>query len=88
MAQLVEALPYKPEGRGLPLCSLASFGRSMTLGSAQPLIEPGISSGGKAGRCVGQQTCHLHVPIVKKFWEPQNPAALRACRGIAYLLSS
>jgi len=71
-----------------PTCSLASFGRTMILGSAQPLTEPGISSGGKAGRCVIHQPCHLHVLIVKKFWEPQTPAALKACTGIAYLLSS
>jgi len=71
-----------------PMCSLASFGRTMTLGSAQPVTEPGIHSGGKAGRCLCQQPCHLLVHIVKKFWKPLTPAALRACTGLAYLLSS
>ena len=74
----------------VPTCSLASFGRTMTLGSAQPLTEPGVFSGGggKACPCVGQQPYHLHVPIVKKFWEPQTPAALKACARLSYLLSS
>ena len=46
MAQLVEALRYKPEGRGFdsPMVSLEFFidspsGRTMALGSIHPLTE-------------------------------------------------
>ena len=50
MAQLVEELRYKPEGRGFDSkwghwdTSLNSSGRTMALGSTQPLTE--ISSRG------------------------------------------
>jgi hypothetical protein len=57
VAQLLEALRYKPDGRGLDsqLMSLGyfhwlnSFGRTRALASTQP----GIFPGGKGGRCVG-----------------------------------
>ena len=26
--------------------------------------------------------CHLHMPIVQKFWKPQPPRGLRACSGV------
>jgi hypothetical protein len=46
----------------------------MALGSTQPLTEIShrVPPGDKGGRCVGLTT-----------WEPERPAALRACVGIA-----
>jgi hypothetical protein len=58
MAQLVEAPRYKPEGRGLDSeCVKGIFllhnpsGRTMSLGSTQPLTE--TFPGSKGGQCVG-----------------------------------
>jgi hypothetical protein len=68
MAQLVEALCYKPEGRGF------DWNFSLTL-SFWPHCGPGFDSAsngneyqkyflrGKGGRCLGL-TNHLHVSIV------------------------
>ena len=52
VAQLVEALRYKPEGRGFDSRHNPS-GRTMALWSTQLLTEPGIFPGGKGRRCVG-----------------------------------
>jgi hypothetical protein len=55
VAQLVEALHYKPEGRGFDFrrCHLHNpFGRTMALGSTQPVTEistRNISLGGGGG---------------------------------------
>ena len=61
MAQLFEALRYKPEGRGFD--SLGFFMDLILPGSTQPLTEmrTGNSSGtvgegAKGGRCVGLTT--------------------------------
>ena len=40
VAQLVKALRYKPEGRGIDSPS----GRNMALGSTEPLIEKSLKS--------------------------------------------
>jgi hypothetical protein len=60
----------------------------VALRSTQPLTEtvPGIFPGGKGGRCVGLQACHLHVPTVFKsgslyLLEPSGP--VQVCNGIA-----
>ena len=69
MTQLVEALQYKP--RSIPDGVIEIYhchnpsGRTMALGSTQPLTEMSTrdaSLGVKDGRCVGLQT--FHVPIV------------------------
>jgi hypothetical protein len=48
VAQLVETLGYKPDGRGFDSRWCNPFGRTMALGSNQPLTErstPGIFPG-------------------------------------------
>ena len=100
MAQLVEALRYKPEGRGFD-SGWCRWNFSLTK-SFQPHYGPGVDSashrneyqeyflGGKAGRCLGWQTYDLHVPTVLKsvslnLLEPSGP--LQACNGIDFSLS-
>jgi hypothetical protein len=60
------------------------FGRTMALGSTQPLTEmsTSISSGGKDGRCVGLTTLPPSCADCLEIWEPQPPGNLRACRGL------
>ena len=92
VAQLVEALRYKPEGRGFdsPMVSLEFFhlhnpsDRTMALGSTQPLIEMStrnISWGGKGGRCVRLITLPPSCVDCLEILEPQPPN-LRACTGL------
>ena len=64
-------------------------GRTMALGSTQPLTEMStgnISWGVKAAGAYGWQPCHLHVPTVLKsgsldLLEPSGP--VQACNGTA-----
>ena len=68
------------------------FGRTMALGSTQPLTEMGtrnISWGVKAAGAYGWQPYHLHVPTVLKsgslnLLEPSGP--VQACNGIAFCM--
>ena len=84
VAQLVEALRYKSEGRGFD-----PSGRTMSLGSTQPLIElstRNISWGAKGGRCVGLTTLPPSCADCLEIWglnllEPSGP--VQACNGIA-----
>jgi len=64
VAQLVEALWYNPEGHGFDWFN--PFGRTMALGSTQPLTEivPGIFSRGKAAGALDWKPSHLHGPNV------------------------
>jgi len=64
--QLVEALRYKPEGRGF------DFRFSLT----QPLNRRRWPVRGD------DKFYHLHVPIVIKSWAPQPPGTLRARPGL------
>jgi len=91
VAQLVEALRYKPEGRGFDSrwChlefSLPSFFR--------PHYGPGVDEtsirneyqeyflGGKGGRCVRLTTLLPLYTDRLEIWEPQPPGTLRACPG-------
>jgi hypothetical protein len=58
-------------------------GRTMALGSTQPLTEvTGILPGGKGGRCVGLTTLLPSCADCLQFWEPQPPGTLRACPGL------
>jgi hypothetical protein len=97
IAQLVEALRYKPEGRGFDTrwChwnfSLAlSFWPHYGPGLTQPLKEMStrnISWGVKATGAQGWQPYHLNVPTVLKsgslnLLEPSGP--IQACNGIAF----
>jgi hypothetical protein len=65
MAHLVEALPFKSEGREFNYrcchCNITfnrSSGRTLVLRSTQPKqkTEPGLSPGNEGGRCVGLTT--------------------------------
>jgi hypothetical protein len=92
VAQLVEALRFKPEGRGFDSrrC-LSNF--SLTQ-SFRPHWCPGVDSasnrngyqeyilGGKGGRCVGLTTWPPSCADCHKIWDPQPPGALRTCPGL------
>jgi hypothetical protein len=59
-------------------------GRTMALGSTQPLTEmsTGIFPGGKGCRCVGLTNLAPSCADCLKIWEPQPPGTLRACQGL------
>jgi hypothetical protein len=59
-------------------------GRTMTLGTTQPLTEISTRniSWGKGGRCVGLTTLPPSCADCLKIWEPQTPGNLRACQGL------
>jgi hypothetical protein len=96
MAQLVEALRYKPEGRGFD-SRLCNWNFSLTW-SFWLHCGPGVDLacnrneyqeyflGGKGGWCVGLTTLPPSCADCLKIWEPQPPRTLRAvqtCNGIA-----
>jgi hypothetical protein len=61
------------------------FGRTVALGSTQPLTERStrnISWGGKGGRCVGLTTLPPSSADCLEIWGPQPPGTLRACPGL------
>ena len=99
VAQLVEALRYKSEGRGFD-SRWCHWNFSLTQ-SFWPHYGPGVDSAsnrneyqeyflrGKSGRCIGLTTLPPYVPIVLKsgslnILEPSGP--VQACNGIAFLL--
>jgi hypothetical protein len=65
------------------------FGRTMALGSTQPLTEMSTRNiscgrgGGKGGRCLGLTTLPPSCADCLEIWEPQPSGNLRACPGIA-----
>jgi hypothetical protein len=66
-----------------------SSGRTMALGSTQPLTETSTRSiswggggGGKGGRCVGMTILLPSFADCLEIWEPQPPGTLRACPGL------
>jgi hypothetical protein len=61
------------------------FGRTMALGSIQPLTEMStmnISWRGKSGRCVGLTTLPPSRADCLKTWEPHPPGTLSSCPGL------
>jgi hypothetical protein len=90
VAQLVEALRHKSEGRGFdsPLCH---WHFSLT-SSFRPHYGPGVDScsnkneyqeyflGGKDGRCV-ELTLPPSCAECLEIWDPQTPGTLRVCPG-------
>ena len=92
VAQLVEALRYKPKGRGID-SRWRHWKFSVTL-SLQPHYTPGVDSacnrneyqeyflGGKGGRCIGLTTAPLSCLACLEIKEPQPPGTLRACPGL------
>ena len=98
-SQLVEALRYKPEGRGFD-SRWCHCNFSLTQ-SYRPQYGPGVDSaserneyqkyflGVKGDRWLGLTTYHLHVPIVLKsgshnLLEPSGP--VQTCKGMVYIL--
>ena len=70
------------------------FGRTMALGSTQPLMEMSIRSiswgeGGKGGRCVRLTILPPSWADCLEIWKPQPPGTLQACNmpehGLLYL---
>ena len=88
MAQLVEALRYKPEGRGFDVIGFFHLhnpsGRTMALGLTQPLTEMSTRNvlGGKGGRCVGLTTLPPSCADCLEIWESEPPGTLWACPGL------
>ena len=97
MTQLVEALPYEPEGRGFPFAMLSL--EFFILQSFQPHYGPAIDSvysrndyqeyllwggvGGKGGLCLGLTSVpHSRADCIE-IWEPKPPGNLRVCPGLS-----
>jgi hypothetical protein len=90
VAQLVEALRYKSEGRSsFPDGIIGifhrhiSFDRTMALGSAQPLTEMITRDGGKGGRCIGLTNFPPSRADCLEIL--QTRGALRICTGITFI---
>ena len=92
MAQLVEALCYKPEGREFDSrCCQWNFSLKS---SCRPHYGPCVDSAsnrneyqeyflvGKGGWCVGLTTLPPSCADCLEIWEPQPPGTLRACPGL------
>jgi len=58
-------------------------GRTMFLGSPQPLTEMS-TMGDKGGRCVGLTTLPPSCADCHEIWEPQPPGILRVCPGLQW----
>ena len=94
VTQLVEALRYKPEGRGFD-SRWCHWNFSLT-SSFRPRYGPGINSvsnrneyqeyflEGKGGRCVGLTTLPPLCADCLEIWDPQTPGTLRACPGLLW----
>ena len=91
VAQLVEALRYKPEGRGFD--SRWCHWNFLLTYSFRPYCGPGVDSaynrneyqeyflGGKGGRCLGLTTLPPSCADCYEIWESQPPGTLRVCPG-------
>ena len=92
VAQLVEALRNKPEGRGFD--SRWCYRNFSLTYSFRLHYGPGVDSasnrneyqeyflGGKGGRCVWLTTLPHSRADCFEIWEPQPPGSLRACPGL------
>jgi len=92
VAQLVEALRNKPEGRGFD--SRWCHCNFSLIYSFRPHCGPGVDSasnrneyqeyflGGKGGRCVMLTTLPPSCCNCLEIWEPQHPGNLRACPAL------
>jgi hypothetical protein len=56
------------------------FGRTVALGSTQPLTE--MSSRGKGGLCIGLTTVPPSCADCLEIWQPQTPGTMRVCPGM------
>ena len=91
VAQLAEALHYKPKGRGFEsrwchwnFSLTYSFRPRYGSGLTQPPTEMSTRNifWGKGGRCVGMTTLPPSRADCLEIWEPQSPGTLRACPGL------
>ena len=94
VAQLIEALHYKPEGREFD-SRWCHWNFSLTQ-SFRPHSGPEVDSasnrneyqeyflGGKGGRCVGLTTSPLSCADCLEIWKPQIPGTLRASPGLQW----
>jgi hypothetical protein len=89
VAQLVEALLYKPEGRGFD--SRRCHWNFLLTWPFRPHYDTGVDSaskrneyqgyllGGKGGKCVGLTTLPRACADCLEIWDAQPPGTLRAC---------
>ena len=92
MAQLVEALRYKPEAHGFD-SRWCPWNFSLAL-SFRPHHGPGVDPasnrneyqeyflGGKGSQYVGLTTLPPSCAVCHEIWEPQPPGTLRASPGL------
>jgi hypothetical protein len=87
VAQLIEALQAGRSWVLFPMVSLDCFidiilssGRTMPLGSTQPLKE--MSNRNASWLCVGLTTLPPSCADCLEIWEPYPPGILRACLGL------
>jgi hypothetical protein len=93
VALLVDALPYKPEGRGFD-CHWCFFhwrnlsGRTIALTASDrsEYQEYFLEGGGKGGRCVGLTTLEPSRAGCLEIWEPQT--SVQACTEIKIILQT
>jgi hypothetical protein len=76
VAHLVDALRYKPEGRGFD-SRWSNYGPGFDSASIRNEYL-----GGKGGRCVGPTTLRPSCADCLEILEPQPPGTLRACQGL------
>ena len=86
VAQWVEALRHKPEGRGFD-SRYDFFGHTVALGSTQLLTEISTwniycGGGGEGGRCIRLTTLPRLCADCHEVWEPQPPGNRRAYTGL------
>jgi hypothetical protein len=92
VAQLIDALLYKPKSRGFDF--LWCDWNFSWMYSFRPHHDPGVYSacsrneyheyilGGKGGRCVGLTTLPPSCADCHEIWEPYLPGTSRACPGL------
>ena len=92
VAQFVQALRYKPEGRGFD--SRWCHWKCALTKSFWSHCGPGLDSasnineyqeyflGGKGSQCIGLTTLPPSCADCLEIWEPQTPGTLRACPGL------
>ena len=84
VAQLVEALRYKTEGRGFDSRWCHWHGRGVNSASNRNEYQE-YFLGGKCGRCIGLTTLPAWWTDCLEIWEPQPPRTsgpIQACTGI------
>jgi hypothetical protein len=85
VVQLVEALRYKPVGRGFDSrwChwNFSHYGPGVDSASNRNEYQE-YFLGGKSGWCLGLTTLPPSCADCLEIWEPQTPGTLRACPGL------